>query len=77
MRNRAEVAPGAARRVWRDVDGTEDSIHTEQTFLSRETEGEWWYISLSDGEYRIEYEYSIGTDEETGESIRPGVTDRK
>ncbi|MDA3948868.1 MAG: hypothetical protein PF508_06535, partial [Spirochaeta sp.] len=45
--------------TWHDDEGASDTLFTEQALLTRGDAGEWWYISLSDGEYTIEYEYLI------------------
>jgi len=60
---------GSGESPFGGTDGTEDSLLTEQAFLSRESTGEWWYISLSDGEYLIEYECFIGPDDVVTEVV--------
>jgi hypothetical protein len=58
----SDYRPGEGVRwllTWREEDGAEDSIETEHALLSRGSDGEWWYISLSNEDYRIEYEFLI------------------
>lgn len=62
----SDYKPGEGVRwilTWRDADGAEDSIETEQALLSRDGTGSWWYIALSIEEYRIEYEFLVDTND--------------
>lgn len=57
-----DYSPGDGVRwllTWRDEDGVEDSIETEQALLTRDADGSWWYISLASEDYRIEYEFFV------------------
>ena len=58
----SDYEPGEGVRwvlTWRDAEGSEDSIETEQALLSRDSAGSWWYISLAFEDYRIEYEFLV------------------
>lgn len=60
----SDYEPGEGVRwvlTWRDEDGIEDSIRTEQALLTRDDTGSWWYISLSIEDYLIEYEFLVDT----------------
>jgi hypothetical protein len=54
---------------WNGPDGESETVETEQAFLSQDSAGEWWYISLSGEDYRIEYEYFIDPEEVVTELI--------